>query len=90
MTIPRKRMPDRRPQTSVAYGDFEIRPTVSASEQDPHRWEARVEIARRQRGAAVRQYDAERSFPQREQAEEYAVEFAKKIIDGNFPGYSPP
>lgn len=90
MTIPRKRMPDRQRQGPVAYGEFEIRPAVLPAEEAPHRWDARVEIARRQDRTAVRHYDAERSFPTRREAEDHAVEFGKKIIAGNFPDHSPP
>jgi hypothetical protein len=90
MTIPRKRMPDRLEQFPVHHGDFVIRPVVTPAEADPHRWEARVEIARGRETARMRQYDARRSFAGMEEAEEYAVEFDKKIIDGHFPDYSPP
>jgi len=90
MTIPRKKMPDRRKQIPVEYRDFDIQPMPSPSEEDPNLWEARVEISRTGDETAVRQYNSERAFPGRRQAEEYAVEFGKKIIDGNFPDYSPP
>jgi len=89
MTIPRKRMPERVKRSVVEYGDFEIRPAVSSAAEDPHQWEARVEIARR-KDRITRLYDAERSFPTRREAEDHAVEFGKKIIDGNFPSHSPP
>lgn len=90
MTIPRKRMPDRRARSPVHHGDFVIRPLVTPAEADPRRWDARVEIVRDRETSRMRQYDAQRSFPTREEAEEYAVEFGKKIIDGRFPGHSPP
>jgi hypothetical protein len=90
MTIPRKRMPDRRARSPIHHGDFVIRPVVTPAEADPHQWDARVEIARSQGTARVRQFDAQRSFPGVEEAEDYAIEFGKKIIDGHFPDYSPP